>query len=152
MAPARAGVGPGYPCTVDIAAPWDDRSRMIWTLSQIALGGAIGAVLRYLTTVGAVRVVGIGFPWGTLAANVVGCFLMGVLFAVLTERGLMRYAPFLLAGILGGFTTFSPFSLDAFLMWERGEHAAAAIYVLASVVLSLAALLAGLLTVRGLPA
>ncbi len=125
---------------------------MIWTLSQVALGGAIGAVMRYLTAVGAARVVGTGFPWGTLAANVVGCFLMGLLFALLMERGMMRYAPFLLAGILGGFTTFSTYSLDAFLMWERGDHAAAVVYVVISVILSLMALLAGLVAVRGVAA
>jgi fluoride exporter len=124
---------------------------MIWTLAQVAVGGAIGAVLRYLTAVGAARTVGTGFPWGTLAANVIGCFLMGVIFALLMERGLMRYAPFLLAGILGGFTTFSTYSLDAFLMWERGDHAAAGVYVVITVVLSLMALLAGLVVVRGVP-
>jgi fluoride exporter len=124
---------------------------MIWTLLQVALGGAIGAVMRYLTAVGAARLVGTGFPWGTLAANVIGCFLMGLLFAILVERGLMRYAPFLLAGILGGFTTFSTYSLDAFLMWERGDHAAAGVYVVTTVILSLMALLAGLVAVRGLP-
>lgn len=124
---------------------------MIWTLTQVAVGGAIGAVLRYLTAVGSARLVGIGFPWGTLAVNVLGCFLMGLFFALLMERGLMRYAPFLLAGILGGFTTFSTYSLDAFLMWERGDHAAAGVYVVTTVLLSLMALMAGLVTIRGVP-
>ncbi len=138
--------------TVDIPVPWDDRGGMIWTLSQVALGGAIGAVLRYLTGIGAVRLVGVGFPWGTLAVNVLGSFLMGLLFAILLDRGLMRFSPLLLAGLLGGFTTFSAYALDAVLMWERGDHAGAAVYVVASVVLSVTALVAGMAVVRGVPA
>lgn len=121
---------------------------MILTLTQVALGGAIGAALRYLTNVGALRLFGPGFPWGTMLANVVGSFLMGVLFVALAQKGGMRAAPFLLTGVLGGFTTFSAFSLDAVTLWERGAAGAALGYVAGSVILSLAALAAGMMMAR----
>jgi CrcB protein len=96
------------------------------TLALVALGGAAGCVLRHVTVVGAARVFGTGFPWGTLAVNVLGSFAMGLLFVWLTSRGLMRVSPLLLAGLLGGFTTFSAYSLDTLLLWERGQAALAA--------------------------
>ncbi|MBD3677182.1 MAG: fluoride efflux transporter CrcB [Rhodobacteraceae bacterium] len=122
---------------------------MIWTLAQVALGGAIGAVCRFLTGAAALRLVGAGFPWGTLTVNVLGSFAMGVIFVVLSQKDAMRLAPFLMAGVLGGFTTFSAFSLDALTLFERGQPGAAALYVLASVLLSLAAVVAGVLLTRG---
>jgi CrcB protein len=122
---------------------------MIGTLAQVALGGAIGASARYLTGVAATRLMGIGFPWGTLTVNVVGSFLMGVLVVALAEKGGTRAAPFLLIGCLGGFTTFSSFSLDAVTLYERGDMALAAGYVLVSVVLSILALFAGMALLRG---
>jgi CrcB protein len=123
---------------------------MFTTLLQVALGGAIGASARYLTSVGAMRLMGPGFPWGTLMVNVVGSFLMGVLVVVLAHRdGGTRLAPFLMTGILGGFTTFSAFSLDAMAIYERGELALAAFYVAASVLLSLAAIVLGMYMIRG---
>ncbi|MBN2631017.1 MAG: fluoride efflux transporter CrcB [Rhodobacteraceae bacterium] len=123
---------------------------MILTLTQVAFGGAIGASLRYLTNVGAMRAFGPGFPYATLMVNILGCFLMGVLAAVLAAKGGMRFAPFLMTGILGGFTTFSAFSLDAVTLWERGQLWLSAGYVGASVILSLAALMAGLSLARSL--
>lgn len=123
---------------------------MLSTLIQVALGGAIGASARYLTSVGAMRLMGPGFPWGTLAVNVAGSFLMGVLVLVLAREGGTRAAPFLMTGVLGGFTTFSAFSLDALTIYERGQAGLAAVYVLASVVLSLAAIVAGMAVMRGL--
>lgn len=123
---------------------------MIHTLFHVALGGAIGASLRYLTTVGAMRLFGPGFPVGTLIVNVLGSFLMGVLVVVLSHKGGMRLAPFLMTGILGGFTTFSAFSLDAATLWERGQTTLALGYVAASVLLSLAAMAAGLIVARQL--
>ena len=117
---------------------------MFTALIQVALGGAIGAMARYLTNVGAMRLVGPGFPWGTAVVNVVGSFLMGVLVVVLMERFGNRLAPFLMTGLLGGFTTFSAFSLDAVTLWERGQGTIAALYVIGSVVLSILALFAGL--------
>ncbi len=123
---------------------------MLSTLLQVALGGAIGASARYLTSVGAMRLMGPGFPWGTLAVNVIGSFLMGVLVVLLAQKGGMKAAPFLMTGILGGFTTFSAFSLDALTIYERGQTGLALTYIVASVVLSLLAILAGVLIMRAL--
>lgn len=116
-------------------------------LIQTALGGAIGASLRYLTGKAALRLLGPGFPWGTLTVNILGSFAMGLLVVLLAERG-MRAAPFLLTGVLGGFTTFSAFSLDLATLIERGQSPLAAGYALASVALSLVALFAGLFLAR----
>lgn len=123
---------------------------MIQTLLHVALGGAIGASARYLTGVACLRLMGPGFPWGTLAVNVIGSFLMGAIVILLAELSANRFAPLLMTGLLGGFTTFSAFSLDAVTLWERGETMQAATYVAASVVLSLAALMAGLFVARTL--
>ncbi len=123
---------------------------MFWTLLQVAIGGALGAVARYLTGLGAVRIMGAAFPYGTLSVNVVGSFAMGVLAVLLMAKGGARFSPVLMTGLLGGFTTFSAFSLEAVSLWERGAVGAAAVYVTASVVLSIAALLAGLALARGL--
>jgi CrcB protein len=123
---------------------------MLTTLLQVAAGGALGAAARYLASVGTMRLLGPGFPWATLMVNVAGSFLMGALVVVLAHKGGTRPAPFLMTGVLGGFTTFSAFSLDALTLWERGEAGQAAAYVLGSVALSLAAITAGLALVRGL--
>ncbi len=125
---------------------------MTGPLLQVALGGALGASLRYLTGVATLRLMGSGFPWGTLTVNVLGSFAMGVLVVTLAHLGGNRFAPLLMTGLLGGFTTFSAFSLDAVTLYERGEVALAGGYVAASVVLSLAALFAGLLVARSLVA
>ncbi len=122
---------------------------MFTTLMQVALGGAIGASLRYLSFAGAARLMGPGFPWGTLAVNVAGSLLMGVLFVTLASKDAMRLAPFLMTGILGGFTTFSAFSLDAFVLWEKGQAGFAVLYVAASVLLSVGALVLGIFIARG---
>lgn len=123
---------------------------MMTTLAQIALGGAIGAVGRYLTGLAALRLLGAGFPWGTLAVNVLGSFAMGALVVAMAHLGGNRLGPFLLTGLLGGFTTFSAFSLDALTLWERGNPALAAAYVGGSVILSLAAIVAGAALARSL--
>lgn len=123
---------------------------MFLTLSQVALGGALGAMLRYLTNVAAMRALGPGFPFGTMIVNILGSFLMGVIVVVLAKRGGNDLAPLLMTGILGGFTTFSAFSLDALTLWERGAAWAAFGYVAASVILSLAAIAAGLYVARTL--
>ena len=141
----------------EVTAPFLDNSPtspqrplMFLTLSQVALGGAIGASLRFLTNVGALRLFGPGFPMGTLIVNVLGSFVMGVLVVVLAKKGGTHLAPLLMTGILGGFTTFSAFSLDALTLWERGQHGLAFGYVAASVILSLAAIAAGLYVARNL--
>jgi fluoride exporter len=114
---------------------------MIWTLSQVALGGAIGASLRFLVTTATARAFAGPFPIGTLVVNVAGSLVMGLLFVLLASRTQLH--PFLLTGVLGGFTTFSAFSLDAVALWERGLGTQAALYVAASVILSIAALILG---------
>lgn len=124
---------------------------MFLTLSQVALGGALGASLRYLTNVGAMRLLGPGFPFGTMIVNIVGSFVMGVIVVVLSRKGGTYLAPLLMTGLLGGFTTFSAFSLDALTLWERGQTGLAMAYVLGSVLLSLAAITAGLFLARSLP-
>ena len=123
---------------------------MLTTLIQVALGGAIGASARYLAGVAAVRLIGQGFPWATLFVNVLGSFLMGVLVVVLAQQSGTRWAPFLMTGILGGFTTFSAFSLDAMTLFERGQVWVAAVYVAASVLLALAAIGIGVMFARGI--
>ena len=122
---------------------------MMTSLIQVALGGAIGASARYLTNVATFRFFGPGFPWGTVVVNVLGSFLMGVLVVVLAQLSGNRFAPLLMTGVLGGFTTFSAFSLDAVTLWERGEALYAFGYVAGTVSVSIAALIAGLFVARG---
>lgn len=118
------------------------------TLLHVALGGAIGSALRYLTGVATLRAFGPGFPWGTVIVNILGSFVMGALVVILAQKGGTRLAPFLMTGILGGFTTFSAFSLDAAMLFERGQPGLAAGYVAGSVALSLLGLAAGLMLAR----
>jgi fluoride exporter len=125
---------------------------MISTLLSVALGGALGASARYLTNVGVMRLLGPGFPLGTILANVFGSFLMGVIVVVLARKGHNDLAPFLMTGLLGGFTTFSAFSLDTVTLWERGNHNEAWLYVGASVGLSLAAIALGIYAARAVVA
>ncbi|WP_151720594.1 fluoride efflux transporter FluC [Gemmobacter serpentinus] len=106
---------------------------------QVAMGGATGSVLRYGMNLAVPRIAGMGFPWHTLVINVLGSGMMGVVMVWLAHRGHQHLAPLLMTGILGGFTTFSAFSMDTMLLAERGQHLAALAYVAASVLLSLAA-------------
>ncbi|HXK53983.1 MAG TPA: fluoride efflux transporter CrcB [Hyphomicrobiales bacterium] len=116
----------------------------------VAAGGAVGAALRHLTGLAAMRLLGAGFPWGTLSVNIVGSFLMGVFIELLALKiqGGTELRLFIATGLLGGFTTFSAFSLDVAVLWERGAPAAAAAYVIVSVAASVGALFAGLAAVR----
>lgn len=111
-----------------------------------AFGGAIGSVLRYLVGVFSVRWFGPGFPWGTFAVNVVGSFIIGLMVEMIARRfnASMELRVFIVTGILGGFTTWSSFSLDTMMLFERGAIAAAAAYVIGSLVVSFAAVFAGL--------
>lgn len=123
---------------------------MTGNIAAVAIGGAIGAVLRH-GVVSASRGLVPGLPVGTMIVNVVGCLLMGFLAVLLMERlpGVFgRFAPFLMTGVLGGFTTFSAFSLDALFLIERGRFMVAATYVIGSVVLSVAALWLGMVLAR----
>ncbi len=121
---------------------------MTYNFLQVALGGAIGASARYGVNILAGRIAP-GLPLGTLTVNVAGCLAMGLLASVLALRGGQHLVPLLLTGVLGGFTTFSAFALDTMTLWERGAGGMAIGYVLASVVLSLLAALAGLAIGRG---
>ncbi len=116
----------------------------------VFLGAGIGGAGRHGVNVLAARLFGTNFPAGTLAVNMLGCLLMGLIAGVFAFRGHLpqEMRLFLATGILGGFTTFSAFSLDAALLWERGEVGLAALYVGASVIFSLLAVAAGLAVSR----
>lgn len=127
----------------------------------VFVGGGVGAVARYGLVRASETTLGTAFPYGVLAANVVGSFLMGVLVGWLTVRG-SGLAGFLdleghdavkaalATGLLGGFTTFSAFSLDAVRLWEAGSQGLALAYVVLSVALAIAALVAGMIMARGI--
>jgi len=121
-------------------------------LLLVAVGGALGSMARYIVSVTAGRMFGLDFPWGTLTVNVVGSFAMGLFVGLLALKfdGSTALRLFFAVGVLGGFTTFSSFSLDTVVLWERGAVLAAAGYVVASLVVSLGALAAGLALVRTL--
>lgn len=123
-------------------------------LLAVVVGGGLGSGLRHGVNLAAARWLGTGFPWGTLTVNVVGSFLIGALAAWFAfrgnEAGTQSLRLFLVTGVLGGFTTFSAFSLDFALLFERGETGLALGYVAASVLISLAAIFAGLWLVRAL--
>lgn len=107
----------------------------------IALGGAAGSVLRFWMSTGVYSLLGRAFPYGTLAVNVLGCLLMGFLFVIFTDRlsgdGVLRAA--ILIGVLGGFTTFSAFSIETFNLIEDGELLKALLNMSASLVLCVSA-------------
>jgi CrcB protein len=118
----------------------------------VFIGAGLGGAMRHGVNLAAAALLGSGFGYGTLAVNVVGSLAMGALAALLAFHGEMAqpWRLFLATGVLGGFTTFSAFSLDAALLFERGQLGLAAVYVLASVIGSIAALFAGLALVRQL--
>jgi CrcB protein len=118
----------------------------------VAAGGAFGSVARYLVAIGSGRLFGPAFPWGTLIINVTGSALIGVFAGLFALKWDIPQAAriFLTVGVCGGFTTFSTFSLDAWYLLERGQVTASMAYMLASVVLSLAALVGALHVVRAL--
>ena len=116
----------------------------------VAVGGALGSVARYLMGIGATRMFGLSFPWGTLIINILGSFLIGAfveMFALKADLP-QEVRVFLTVGICGGFTTFSTFSLDAYVLLERGEWWFAAAYIAGSVVLSIGALVGALHLIR----
>lgn len=119
-------------------------------LAAVAGGGALGSVARYLTGSVLGKWAGTGFPWGTLTVNILGSFLMGVVVETIALKFSVsqEVRAFLAVGILGGFTTFSSFSLDAALLIQRGQLGAAFAYVSVSVVAGLAALFGALYLVR----
>lgn len=116
----------------------------------VFLGGGLGAALRHGVNLGAASLLGTRFPYATLFANVSGSFVMGLLIAYFAfkDGGSQHWKLFLTTGVLGGYSTFSAFSLETALLYERGELALAAFYVIASVALAIAGLFGGLLLVR----
>ena len=118
----------------------------------VAAGGAVGSVLRYLVGLWTLRSFGPAFPWGTLTVNITGSFLIGVLAEAIARKfgASAEMRVFLITGILGGYTTFSAFSLDAMTLLERGEPVTALIYVASSVLLSALAVFAGLALMRAM--
>ncbi|MEM5473136.1 fluoride efflux transporter CrcB [Hoeflea sp. AS60] len=121
-------------------------------LVLVFVGGGLGAVSRHITAMAVVRALGTAFPWGTMVVNIVGSLVMGLLIAWLARRssGDADLRLLLATGFLGGFTTFSAFSLDAVTLYERGALTAAAAYVIASVTVSILALFGGLWLARQL--
>src|SRR3954468_3220736 len=116
----------------------------------VFLGGGLGAALRHGINLVSARLLGLEFPYHTLIINITGSAVMGLIAGYFAFKGdaSQHWRLFLTTGILGGYTTFSAFSLDAALLYERGEVSLAAVYVLGSVVLSIAALFAGLALAR----
>lgn len=115
----------------------------------VFIGGGIGAALRHAVNRASLAWLGPAFPYGTLFVNVVGGLAMGLLAGIfLTRAPSEAWRLFLTTGILGGFTTFSAFSLDSALLWQRGDYAGLSLYVGASVALSIAALFAGMAMAR----
>jgi len=119
-------------------------------LAAVAAGGAVGSLARYGMIVWIGKLLGTGFPYGVLLVNITGGFIMGVLVELMA----LAWSPneairiFLTVGILGGYTTFSAFSLDAWLLLDKGMFGPALLYIAASVILSIAALVAGLYVTR----
>lgn len=103
----------------------------------IAIGGALGSLLRYAAVAYLTPLLGLRFPWGTLVVNLLGSLLIGIAYVVLVERSAlpMAYRLFFMTGLLGGFTTFSAFSLELVQMWQGGQAAYALAYAGSSVVL-----------------
>ena len=118
----------------------------------VFVGGGLGATLRHLVNVFCVRCMGTAFPWGTFIINISGSTVMGLIAGYLAFKGgaSQHWRLFLMTGVLGGYTTFSAYSLDAALLYERGELWLAALYVVGSVVLSIGGLFAGLALIRHL--
>jgi fluoride exporter len=116
----------------------------------VALGGAIGSVLRYLVGLASGWLFGVNFPWGTLAVNIAGSLAMGLVIGLAASKFQLtnELRVFAATGFLGGFTTFSAFSLDFALLFERKDYGLAGLYLAGSVGLSILALFAGLYLVR----
>lgn len=117
----------------------------------VFVGGGLGAVMRHFVVMAETRIWGAGFAYASFAVNVLGCFLIGALIEYFALRGTLsaEWRAFLTVGVLGGFTTFSAFSVEVMKLAQTGQTMGALIYALASVVFSIAAAFGGLLFVRG---
>lgn len=122
---------------------------MMTAFLQVAIGGAIGSCLRFGVVLLAQRWAGSGFPVGVLGVNILGSFLMGLAVVLLVQRDMGQMSPLIMTGLLGGFTTFSAFSLEALTLWERGQAMASLGYVGLSVGVSIGALILGVWLARG---
>ncbi|MFA7277013.1 MAG: fluoride efflux transporter CrcB [Pseudobdellovibrionaceae bacterium] len=118
----------------------------------VGLGGALGAMLRHGTNLLALRWLGPDFPYGTMAINITGSILIGIVAGLLAHvtQWTQELRLFAVVGILGGYTTFSAYSLDSFLLLERGDYMQAAIYMGGTVILSLVAVFIGMALMRGI--
>jgi CrcB protein len=123
---------------------------MVMNYLLVFVGGGLGASLRHAVNVGCARACGLNFPYGTFVINITGSLVMGMIAGYLALKGeaSQPWRLFIMTGILGGYTTFSAFSLDAVTLYQRGEMGLALFYVLGSVILSIAGLFAGLALVR----
>lgn len=127
------------------------KNKLIYEIIAIGVGGGLGSILRFILSAWVQnRTKTEYFPWGVLTVNVVGCLLIGILFALLVEQfntgPLLRSIIFI--GLLGGFTTFSSFSLDAITLLYSGAYGTAALYILASVGVGILATAAGITFIR----
>lgn len=122
----------------------------MWKLALIAAGGGLGTALRYLVGLGATRWLGVGFPWGTLAVNVVGSLLLGVVMEVAGQRQIAGVEARLVlgTGVLGGFTTYSSFNLETIRLAEQGAWGRAGAYLAATVIVCLLAGVGGVAIAR----
>lgn len=122
----------------------------VTTLVAVASGGAIGAILRYVISVWFVSNYASSFPWPTLIANAIGALLIGILYVLIAEKGLVAvtWRPFLIIGLLGALTTFSSFSLEAIMLVEQAEWFLAVVYTLSSVLLCLLLTWLGIMLTR----
>ena len=125
---------------------------MVGGYLAVFVGGGLGAAVRHAVNRASLAYFGPAFPYGTLIVNVLGGLLMGVLAELFLVKGggSQEFRLFLTTGFLGGFTTFSAFSLDAALMWQRSDYTALGSYIVASVLLSIVALFVGMAAVRAL--
>ena len=132
----------------------ESRKKLISAIAQVAVGGAIGSVCRYLTGQAAEKLLGTGLPYGTLAANLIGSMLMGAAFVFLSgnfgEAG--RFSPLIMTGVLGGYTTFSAYSLEAWQLFDSGRPLAALGYAGGSAALAIASLAVGIALAKAVSA
>lgn len=122
----------------------------MFNLLLVAAGGAVGSVCRYLVGIATLRLFGPNFPWGTLTVNIVGSLAIGILVELIARRfdASIELRLLIVTGFLGGFTTFSAFSLDVISLFERGAVVQAGVYVASSILFSLLAVFVGLALVR----
>lgn len=132
------------------SGPVDRWGASLLNYLLVFVGGGIGSMLRHTVNVVCAKCAGPGFPYGTLTVNITGSLVMGLFAGYFAFKGdaTQSWRLFLMTGVLGGYTTFSAFSLDAVLLVERGQSGLALVYVLASVMVAILALVGGLTLMR----